>query len=444
MKKLIKNALIVNEGSTRKGAVLLNNDTIEQIYWEELPSECDAEVIDAEGLYLLPGVIDDHVHFREPGLTDKADLASESAAAVAGGVTSIMDMPNVQPQTTTLEALQQKFALAATKCHVNYSFYFGATNKNTALLPLLDPTEVCGVKLFMGASTGNMLVDNKQTVRTIFETSPVLVAVHCEDSSRIKENAARIRKAYGETASIHFHPIIRDAEACYASSSIAVELAKKTKARLHLLHLTTGKELELLSDLPIQEKRITAEVCLPHLLFSSDDYTTLGSAIKCNPAIKEKHEREALRQAITTNRIDVIATDHAPHLLSDKQGGCLQAASGMPMLQYSLISMIELVREKVLSLEQVVQKMCHAPAQLFQIEKRGFIREGYKADLTLVDPSITWTLTNEDIKSKCGWSPLENRTFHSRVVKTFVNGHLIYNQGTINEAPKGEKLHFKR
>ena len=415
MTTCIKNAIIVNEGKKTLGSVIIENGIISAIQTNEAESgtSCD-NVIDAQQCYLIPGVIDDHVHFRDPGLTHKADILSESAAAAAGGVTSFMDMPNCNPQTITLEALENKFNLASEKSIVNYSFYFGATNDNTALFSQLDKKHVCGIKLFMGASTGNMLVEKPEALR------------------------------HGDDPDIAFHSKIRSEEACWQSSALAVQLAKETGARLHVLHISTARELELFEDKPLAEKRITAEVCVPHLVFCDKDYATLGARVKCNPSIKTAVDREILRCALNSDTIDVIATDHAPHLLSEKQGGALKAVSGMPSIQFSLVCMLELVRDGVLTIEQVIQKMCHAPADLFQIDKRGYIRPGYKADLVLVNPNCEWTVTPDCILSKCGWSPYEGKTFHSKVEKTFVNGDLVYSDGTVNTSHRGEVLFFNR
>ncbi|CDD32388.1 putative uncharacterized protein [Bacteroides sp. CAG:714] len=441
----IHHALIVNEGSCFAGSVVIENEVISEVlHADERPSRpCDEE-IDAHGCYLIPGVIDDHVHFRDPGLTHKADMATETAAAAAGGVTSFMDMPNCNPQTTTLEALKQKFADAATKCIVNYSFYFGATNNNVHLLKELDKTRVCGVKLFMGASTGNMLVDRMEALRTIFSEAGMLIATHCEDQNTIRQNTEHYKALYGEDPDVCYHPLIRSEEACYRSSSLAVQLAKETGARLHILHVSTARELALFEDKPIHEKKITAEACVSHLCFCDEDYRTLGTRIKCNPSIKTRQDREALRAALKTDRIDVIGTDHAPHLLSEKNGGALKAVSGMPTLQFSLVSILELVHEGVLSIEQLVQKMCHAPAELYQIKHRGYIRPGYQADLVLVDPNRTWTVTPDCIESKCGWSPMEGKTFHAQVVQTFVNGTSVYAHGKVNKEHRGQALTFER
>ena len=441
----IHNARIVNEGQTFCGAIVIENEVIAEVLkqGEEPSAPCD-ETIDAQGCYLLPGVIDDHVHFRDPGLTHKADMYTESMAAAAGGVTSYMDMPNTNPQTTTLEALENKFQDAATKSIVNYSFYFGATNNNADDLAKLDKKHVCGVKLFMGSSTGNMLVDRMETLKNIFANAGMIIATHCEDQNIISANAAAFQKKYGDDPDVKYHPEIRSEEACYESSALAVQLAKETGARLHIMHISTAKELTLLEDKPIAEKNITAEACVSHLFFCDEDYEKFGTRIKCNPAIKSKKDRDALRQALTCNLIDVIGTDHAPHLLSEKQGGALKAVSGMPTLQFSLASVMELVHQGLLSIEQLVQKMCHAPATLYQIEGRGFIRPGYQADIVLLNPKKEWTVTNECILSKCGWSPMEGQTFHSKVEKTFVNGHLVYTDNQVDENHRGQALRFCR
>ncbi len=441
----IKNARIVNEGQIFNGSVVIMDEYIAEIIsGEGTPSVPVQEILDAQGGYLIPGVIDDHVHFRDPGLTHKADMYTESMAAAAGGVTSYMDMPNTNPQTTTLEALNDKFTDAATKSIVNYSFYFGATNDNAGLLSQLDKKKVCAVKLFMGSSTGNMLVDRMQTLKNIFAHAGMLIATHCEDQQIISANTALYQEKYGADPEVKYHPEIRSEEACYASSSLAVQLAKETGARLHLMHVSTAKELTLLENKPLAEKKITAEACVSHLFFCDKDYATFGTKIKCNPAIKTQADRDALRNALTNNLIDVIGTDHAPHLLSEKQGGAVKAVSGMPTLQFSLNSIMELVHEGILSVEQLVQKMCHAPAQLYQIEKRGFIRQGYKADLVILHPDKEWTVTTDCILSKCGWSPMEGQTFHSKVDKTFVNGHLVYDGTQVDTNHRGQALRFER
>ena len=446
MKRIwINHAIIVNEGRKFNGSVVIEGEKIAEVLeGDNHPAAPCDEILDAKGCYLLPGVIDDHVHFRDPGLTHKADMASETAAAAAGGVTSFMDMPNCNPQTTSIEALNNKFADAATKCVVNYSFYFGATNNNTDQLALLDKKHVCGVKVFMGASTGNMLVDRMEALKKIFANAGMLIATHCEDQNIIRQNTELFKEKYGEDPDITCHPLIRSEEACYQSSSLAVQLAKETGARLHILHVSTARELELFEDKPIDEKKITAEACVSHLFFCDEDYKTLGTRIKCNPSIKTKADRDSLRRALTSHKIDVIGTDHAPHLLTEKAGGALKAVSGMPTLQFSLVSIYELVHEGVLSIEQLVEKMCHAPAQLYQIYHRGYIRPGYQADLVLLNPNHEWEVTSNCIQSKCGWSPMEGRHYHAKVEKTFVNGDLVYSDGKVNTVHRGQALSFDR
>mgnify|MGYP001775921698 CR=1 FL=1 len=441
----IKNAIIINNGEKTIGSVIIENDIIRDVYFNipEPDILCD-NVIDAHQCYLMPGVIDDHVHFRDPGLTAKADMFTESMAAAAGGVTSFMDMPNCKPQTVTLEALENKFQIAAEKSIVNYSFYFGATNDNADLFSSLDKSRVCGIKLFMGASTGNMLVENPEALKQIFSKANMLIAAHCEDPNIIQWNSELARVKYGEDPDVAFHSKIRSEKACWQSSALAVQLAKETGARLHVLHVSTASELELFEDKPLSEKRITAEVCVPHLMFCDKDYQTLGALIKCNPSIKTESDREALRKALATDLIDVIGTDHAPHLLNEKQGGALKAVSGMPSVQFSLPCVMELVRNGVLTVEQAVKKMCHIPAGLFGIEKRGYIRPGYKADLVIVNPECEWTVTRDCVLSKCGWSPYEGMVFHTKVEKTFVNGELVYADGKVNTAHRGEALCFSR
>ncbi len=442
---LIKDAILVNEGKSQKGSLIIEGDVIADILPPEAePQGTFAEVIDAEGLYLLPGVIDDHVHFRDPGLTHKADMTSESRAAAAGGVTSYLEMPNTKPQTTTLEALDDKFAEAARKSRVNYSFFFGATNDNGALLAQLPTERVCGIKLFMGSSTGNMLVDSEEALLKIFSEAPLIIMAHCEDSALIAANTAHYQSLYGDDPDVKYHPAIRSEEACYRSSALAVRLAQRTGARLHIAHVSTARELSLFSSAPLERKRITAEACISHLYFCDKDYERLGTRIKCNPAIKSERDRDALRRALTDGRIDVIGTDHAPHLLSEKQGGCLKAASGMPMVQFSLVTMLELADQGVLSMEQVVEKMCHAPARLFNLSRRGFLHKGYKADLVLVAPHEPWTVSTDNILSKCGWSPLEGHTFRWKVKRTFVNGTAVYANNRVNDDCRGEALSFDR
>lgn len=426
----IKNATIVGEGHRFVGSLVTEDHRIAEIVegQDVEPSVPADEIINAEGCYLLPGVIDTHVHFREPGLTHKADIESESRAAAAGGVTTFLDMPNNTPQTTTIEALRDKLELAYNKSHVNFGFYIGATNSNLSEIMHINPRKVCGIKLFMGASTGNMLVDNPDSLRDIFECAKMPIVAHCEDTAAICKNMERIKEQYGEDPDVALHAVIRNEDVCYKSSSTAAKLAAETGARLHIAHISTAKELQLIKP---SRPNITAEACVPHLLFCDEDYARLGSRIKCNPAIKSRKDREALRKALTSGKIFTVGTDHAPHLLREKAGGCIKAVSGMPMIQFSLISMLELTEQNILSIEQVVELMCHNPARLFDIENRGFLREGYVADLTLVHPKAYWTLTPNRIESKCGWSPLEGHTFHWQVEKTFCNGFMIYNQGHI-------------
>ena len=442
---LIHNATIVNEGQPTQGSVVIENGRIAEVLtnWKPLSAPCE-EVIDATGCYLLPGIIDDHVHFRDPGLTHKADILTESSAAAAGGVTSIMDMPNTNPLTVTLDALNSKFDLLNEKCIVNHSCYFGATNDNYTEFDKLDKSRVCGIKLFMGSSTGNMLVDKMNSLLKIFNGTDMLIAAHCEDQEIIKANIEIYKKKYKGTDDIpvNAHPGIRSVSACYASSELAIRLARIAGARLHILHVSTSKELKLFSNEPLEDKNITSEACVAHLLYTLSHYNSLGARIKCNPAIKRKTDREALRAAVNSGLIDVIATDHAPHLLSEKEGGALKAMSGMPMIQFSLVSMLGLVDEGIFSLETLVQKMCHAPAHIYGICRRGYIREGYQADLVLVRPNSPWEVTSDKILSKCGWSPLEGHTFNWKVEKTFANGHLIYNGDTVDGTYRGEELRF--
>ena len=436
--------MIVNEGRSYVGSLLIENHHIEEILegadrMPEIPAD---EIFDATGCYLLPGVIDDHVHFRDPGLTHKADFHSESRAAAAGGVTTVFDMPNTLPQTTTEEAYRAKLELAGRCCMVNYGLFFGATNDNLEELQRINRHKVCGVKLFMGSSTGNMLVDKESVLKEIFETMKVPIMVHCEDTSIINHNMAEYKTKYGADPDVKYHPAIRSEEACYASTALAVRLARESGARLHVAHLTTGKELELFSD---EYPNITAEACIAHLVFTDKDYARLGSRIKCNPAVKTEADRSALREALINGKIKVVATDHAPHLLREKCGGAAKAVSGMPMVQFSLVSMLDLVDEGVLTIEQLVTLMCHNPANIFNIENRGYIREGYKADLVLVRPHSYWTLTPNKVESKCNWSPLEGHTFHWRVERTYCNGFLLYNQNGITDDDfRGEAVTFNR
>ena len=443
--QIIRNATIVNEGRTFTGSVLISGEHIKAVYegsqFIEVSQPCIE--IDGTGLLLLPGVIDDQVHFRDPGLTQKGDLYTESKAAVAGGVTSYMDMPNTRPQATTIEILEAKYALAATKSLANYSFLMGVTNDNVDELKKVDPRNVAGVKMFMGSSTGNMLVDNQETLNRVFSELSILIVTHCEDEPTIQRNIQHYKELLGEDIPIEYHPLIRSAEACYKSSAYAVELATKYNSRLHVFHLSTAKEMSLFSsDIPLKEKRITAEVCVHHLWFSDKDYAKYGNRIKWNPAIKSETDRQALIDAVNSNKIDVIATDHAPHLMSEKEGSCLTAASGGPLVQHSLVAMMQLVKQGVFTLEKVVDKMCHSPAELFRIEKRGFIRPGYFADLVLVDPNRSWTVTEDNILYKCGWSPFEGTSFDASVLQTWVNGNLAYDNGQFDETIRGKRLLF--
>ena len=441
MRTLIKGGTLVNEGRLFEGSILIEDSQIAQIYKEpHTPEASYDELIDASGCFVLPGVIDDHVHFREPGLTAKADIESESRAAAAGGVTTYFDMPNTVPQTTTLETLEEKFALAARKSHVNYSFFFGATNDNAALLSALDVHRIPGVKLFMGSSTGNMLVDRREALETIFASSKLPIMTHCEDTDIINRNMAEAIRKYGDDPKVTHHPEIRSEEACYESTKLAVELARQHQARLHVAHLTTARELELISpEYPV----ITAEATVSHLYFYDRDYAAFGTRIKCNPAIKTLRDRDALREALNDGRITVIGTDHAPHLLSQKEGGCQKAASGMPMIQFSLVTMLELVDQGVLSIERLVELMCHNPARLFEVRQRGFLREGYQADIVLVRPDTGWTVTKDVIQSKCGWSPMEGHMYLWRVERTLCNGHTVYQQGRVDTSYIGQPVAFR-
>lgn len=443
-KILIKNARIVNEGRMFKGAVLIDRDKIEEVYEEAVPvAASGVQVIDAEGKLLLPGAIDDQVHFREPGLTHKGDIASESRAAVAGGITSFMDMPNTKPQTTSIADLEWKLQRGAETSLVNYSFFFGGTNDNMDEIRKLDRSRVPGLKLFLGSSTGNMLVDKKESLERIFGEADMLIAIHAEKEEVIKRNIAYYTDMYGEDLDISFHSKIRSEEACYASSSEAVELATRLNSRLHILHLSTAKELTLLSnEIPLSEKKITGEVCVHHLWFHDGDYAKYGNRIKWNPSIKTLADRTALRNAVNNNTIDIVATDHAPHLLSEKEGSCLKAASGGPLVQHSLVGMLEMVVEGCFTYEKVVEKMAHMPADLFHIDRRGYIRPGYYADLVLVDPGKCWTVAPENILYKCGWSPFEGTTFHHSITQTFVNGQLVYDNGVVDDDVRGMEVRY--
>lgn len=445
--KLIHKAILINEGRSFPGSVLVEGDKISKVFENEVPENifqrC-GEIIDARGLYLIPGVLDDHVHFRDPGLTREGDIFTESRAAVAGGVTSFMEMPNTNPQTITMDALHEKFDLAARKSIANYSFYLGATNDNIGELKKVDKKNVCGVKVFMGASTGNMLVDNAKTLQRIFAEVDSLIATHCENEKIIRDNAAAYKKRFGEDIPVQYHPLIRSEEACFRASAQAAELADKYGSRLHVSHLSTAREMSLFSKSPVKDKKITAEVCVHHLWFTDEDYARLGTRVKWNPAVKTRADRDALRSALISGKLDVVATDHAPHLLSEKEGGCLKASSGGPLVQHSLQAMLELSSQGLCSKEFVVEKMCHAPAELFQVKGRGYIREGYFADLVLVNPEKPYTVDKNNILYKCGWSPFEGETFRHSIEKTFVNGNLVFDKGNVVELAPGAALTFDR
>ena len=440
MKTLIFGGKVVNEGKVLTASVVVDNDTITDIIeGTDTPRGSYDQIVDATGCFVLPGVIDDHVHFRDPGLTQKADMQIESRAAAFGGVTSYLDMPNTKPQTTTIDALEAKYADAAKKSHVNYGFFIGATNDNIEEVCSVNPQHVPGIKLFMGSSTGNMLVDKRDVLKQLFANSPLPIMAHCEDTDIINRNMQLAKQKYGDDPAVEHHPEIRSEEACWESTRLAVELASETGARLHVAHLTTKRELQLFGSDP----KITAEAVIAHLFFCDDDYKTLGTRIKCNPAIKTRADRDALRRALSDGRIATVGTDHAPHLLSDKEGGCANAASGMPMVQFSLVAMLELVDEGVLSIERLVELMAHNPARLFEIAKRGFLRKGYKADIVLVKPQSPWTVDKDCIQSKCGWSPMEGYTFQWQVRTTMCNGHIIYNNGAFDNESRGEELRFR-
>ncbi|WP_282112129.1 dihydroorotase [Maribacter stanieri] len=442
-KILLKNGIIVNEGIIEESDILIVDEIIVKIAKDI--SDADAEVIDCSGKHIMPGVIDDQVHFREPGLTHKGTIATESRAALAGGITTFMEQPNTTPQTTTIEKLEEKFATAANSAFANYSFLFGGTNDNLEELKKLDKNACSGIKLFLGSSTGNMLVDDEKVIENIFRNTEMVISAHCEDETTIRENLAKYKAEYGDDIPLELHPIIRSEEACYLSSSRAIALAKKTGARLHVFHLSTGKETDLFqNDIPLEQKKITAEVCIHHLWFSDADYAKKGTLIKWNPAVKTTNDRDMLWDALLDDRIDVIATDHAPHLLEEKNNVYTKAPSGGPLVQHALNAMLEKVKDGVISLEKMVQKMCHNPAILFQIEKRGYIREGYYADLVVADLNNPWTVTKENIAYKCKWSPFEDTTFSSTVIHTFVNGHLGYSNGQFSEKRNAKRLTFNR
>jgi dihydroorotase len=441
---LIKNATIINENSKFVSDLLIKEGKIEKID-RNIAVEFNHEVVNAEGLLLIPGCIDDQVHFREPGLTHKATIFTESRAAVAGGITTFMEMPNTVPSAVTIEKLEEKYEVAKKTSLANYSFYLGTTNSNIEEIKRINPLEICGVKIFMGSSTGDMLVDDPQALEDVFRYSPTIITTHCEDDPLIKQNFQRYFEEFGEELPAKFHPLIRSEEACYKSSSFAVSLAKEYNSRLHILHISTEKELELFSNqIPLKEKRITAEACIHHMWFSDEDYEKLGNFIKWNPAVKKASDRDAIMKAVNDNLIDVIATDHAPHTFEEKSQMYSKSPSGGPLVQYALLAMLDKVKEGKITLEKVIEKMCHAPAELFQVSKRGFIREGYFADIVLVDPKNGTTVSKETILSKCKWSPFEGYTFSNAIDSTFVNGELVYKRGRIIDNSFGSRLSFDR
>ena len=444
MKILIKNAKIVNENQIFESDLLIEKDLISKIS-KNISEEGADKIIDASGKYLLPGIIDDQVHFREPGLTHKGDIESESRAAIAGGVTSFIEQPNTVPNAVTQELLEEKYQIASEKSFANYSFMMGGTNDNLEEILKTNPRNVAGIKLFLGSSTGNMLVDNPETLENIFSKTKMLIAVHCEDESTIRKNTEIYKEKFGEDIPMMYHHLIRSEEACYLSSSKAVELAKKTGARLHIFHVSTAKETELFqNNIPLKDKKITAEVCVHHLTFTNEDYETKGTLIKWNPAVKTEKDKVGLWEALLDDRIDIVATDHAPHTWQEKQNVYTKAPSGAPLVQHSLVAVIEHFKKGKISLEKIVEKMCHNPSILFQIEKRGFVKEGFKADLVLVDLDDEFTVSKENILYKCGWSPLEGTTFHSKITHTFVNGNLVFENGKFSEEKFGERLLFER
>ncbi|WP_323787129.1 dihydroorotase [Psychroserpens sp.] len=442
---LIKNARIVNEGKITEGDILIEDDIITEVSDTISAKSADVVIIDVEGNYVFPGAIDDQVHFREPGLTHKANIETESRAAIAGGITSFIEMPNTNPQTTTVEALEHKFDIAAKTSYANYSFMFGGTNDNLDEILKVDPKTVAGLKLFLGSSTGNMLVDNPKVLEKIFSSTKMVISVHCEDEATIRKNLQDHIDQYGEDIPIRKHPIIRSEEACYISSSKAIELAKKTGARLHVFHLSTGKETSLFTNkIPLKDKKITAEVCIHHLWFSDEDYDKKGTLIKWNPAVKTAKDRDQLWKALLDGRIDVIATDHAPHTLEEKKGIYTKAPSGGPLVQHAFVAMIEMFHKGKISLEKIAEKMCHNPSILFEVEKRGYIKPGYFADLVVIDINNPWSVNKENILYKCGWSPFEGTTFKSRITHTFVNGILAYNNFKVIDVKAGKRLTFNR
>jgi len=442
-KILLKNGTMVNEGVIQENDILIVDDLIVRI--DKDITDSDAEIIDVKGMHILPGIIDDQVHFREPGLTHKGTIATESRAALAGGITTYMEQPNTTPQTTTIEKLEEKFSVAANSSYANYSFLFGGTNDNLEELKRLDKNACSGIKLFLGSSTGNMLVDDEKVIENIFRNTEMVISAHCEDETTIRDNLAKYKAEFGDDIPIKYHPIIRNEEACYLSSSRAIALAEKTGARLHVFHVSTGRETELFrNDIPLEEKKITAEVCIHHLWFSDADYAEKGTLIKWNPAVKTANDRDVLWKALLDDRIDVIATDHAPHLLEEKKNVYTKAPSGGPLVQHALPAMLEKVKDGVITLEKMVQKMCHNPAILFQIEKRGYIREGYYADLVITDLNNPWTVTKDNIAYKCKWSPFDEVTFSAKVVHTIINGHLGYSNGQFSETRNAKRLTYNR
>jgi dihydroorotase len=443
-KHLITNVRVVNEGTITQNDILIENGRISKIA-KSISASPDYHITDGKGAYVLPGVIDDQVHFREPGLTHKADLYTESRAAVAGGTTSFMEMPNTVPNTLTQELLADKYRIASEKSLANYSFFMGVSNDNYEEVMKTNPQTVCGLKIFMGSSTGNMLVDNPETLEKVFRNSGMLIATHCEDEATVKANMERFKAEYGDNATAAIHPLIRNEEACYLSSSMAVSLARKTGGRLHVLHISTAKELELFdSGIPLKDKKITAEVCIHHLWFTDEDYTSKGNLIKWNPAVKSKKDRDALRKALLENKLDIVATDHAPHTLEEKAQDYWKAPSGAPLVQHSLLAMFEMSKQGLWSVEKIVEKMAHAPAICFNIKERGFIREGYWADLVLVEETSPWEVKRGEVFYKCGWSPMEGTKFSHKIKATFVSGHLAYENGTFNEEKNGERMEFGR
>ena len=442
---LIRNAKIVNEGAIFEGDILIENEFIKEIAEKISPKSPDCVIIDAEGNYVIPGAIDDQVHFREPGLTHKGNIETESKAAVAGGITSFIEQPNTVPNAVTQELLEDKYQIAAKTSYANYSFMMGGTNDNLEEILKTNPRNVAGIKLFLGSSTGNMLVDNPEVLEKIFSSTKMLIAVHCEDEATIKANIQKYKEEFGDDIPMKYHHLIRSEEACYLSSSRAIELAKKTGARLHVFHLSTAKEMELFTNkIPLEQKQITAEVCLHHLWFTDADYETKGALIKWNPAVKTQADKDVLWKALLDDRIDVIATDHAPHTLEEKSNPYLTCPSGGPLVQHAVVAMFEAHHQGKISVERIVEKMCHNPAKIFKIEKRGFIREGYYADLAIVNAHLPWNVKKENILYKCGWSPFEGYNFKSRITHTFVNGKLVYHNGKVKEVKVGQRLLFER